>query len=54
MKLIKKATKKEIYGGKPKQDTMRKLSDLYGQEVVYKPYGLAGKGFYLSEKERGV
>ena len=48
MKLIKKATKKETYGNKPKQDTMRKLSNQYNAKVFYMPYGKEGKGFYIN------
>ena len=47
MEIVKKATKKEIYGNKPKQYTMRKLSEKYNCEVVYMPYGKEGKGFYI-------
>ena len=44
---IKTANKKEQYGNKPKQDAMRKLSTMYNGNIVYKPYGKNGKGFYL-------
>lgn len=50
MELIKKATRQERYGGKLKQDTMRKLSELYGQDIVYIPYGKQGNGFYTNGK----
>ena len=49
MKMLKKATKREIYGEKSKQDTMRKLSKIYNKEVVFMPYGNKGKGFYIND-----
>lgn len=52
MRLIKKATKKEAYGSKPKQDIMRKLSEIHNVEVVYMPYGNEGKGFYIKEVDQ--
>ena len=43
---IRKATRAERIGSKPKQRAMGQLSEQHGRAVVFKPYGSQGSGFY--------
>jgi Large polyvalent protein associated domain 39/ADP-Ribosyltransferase in polyvalent proteins len=45
-RFIRLATNAERKGSKPKQDAMVRLSDELGREVVFKPFGSRGAGFY--------
>lgn len=46
---IRLATKKEIDSPITKRRAMNSFEELEGYEIVYKPWGEQGKGFYYSQ-----
>jgi hypothetical protein len=47
---IRKSSDKESNSNTHKRRAMNSIPDKEGHEVVYKPYGSSGKGFYYTKR----